>query len=192
MLRALYDWMLRLSAKPQAAPALAAVAFLESSLFPLPPDIMLAPMALTQRARAWHLAALCTLASVAGAAAGYAIGYYLFETVGDALVALYGWEAALDEFRRLYDAHGSWLVLFAAVSFVPFKVATIASGALAMNPLNFLLASLIGRGARFFAVAALCRVFGAPILRIIDRWFHPIMLGLALLLLAGFWLVRVP
>ena len=188
MLRALYDWMLRLSAKPQAAPALAGVAFLESSLFPLPPDIMLAPMVLVQRARAWFFAALCTLASVAGAAAGYAIGFYFFETIGAGLVEFYGWEDALARFRALYADYGSALVLFAAISFVPFKLATIASGALSMNLLAFLLASLAGRGARFFLVAGLCLVFGAPLLRALDRWFHPIMLGLALLVLAGFWL----
>ncbi len=160
MLRALYDRTLQLSAHRHASWGLAFVAFVESSVFPIPPDIMLIPMVLANRAKVWILAAICTLASAAGALVGYLIGYALWESVGQPIIAFYNGTAAFDRFVDFYDIWGIWIVLAAAISFLPFKVATIASGVagLALGP--FFLACLVGRGIRFFGVAGLLYYFG--------------------------------
>jgi len=152
----LYDWMLALARHPKATLALAIVSFCESSLFPIMPDIMLAPMILADRAKAWRLAFICTLASVLGALLGYLIGFALYDFIGQPIIAFYGGEAAFEKFTRFYTAWGFWIVFISAVSFIPFKIATIASGVLSMNPFIFIIACALGRAARFYGVAVLC------------------------------------
>ena len=188
-LRALYDKTLALSRHRRAGWALAFVSFIESSFFPIPPDVMLIPMVLAERLKAWRYAMICTLASVFGALLGYAIGYVFWETVGQPIVAFYNGEVAFDRFVVFYDDWGIWIVLAAAISFLPFKVATIASGVsgLALGP--FLVISLAGRAIRFFGIAALVYYFGSDIQKFIDRYFNILSLLFVALLVLAFGLL---
>ena len=133
MIRALYDWTLRLAAKPRANYALGAVSFADSSFFPVPPDILLIPMVIANRRRAWRLALICTLTSVLGAIAGYVIGAALFEQVARPILALYGYSERFAEFAITYNEYGAWIVLIAGLTPFPFKVVTIASGATSLD-----------------------------------------------------------
>ena len=163
MLRRLYDWTLAKAAHRLAPNWLFWIAFIESSVFPIPPDVLLAPMCVARRARAFAFAAICTLGSVFGAVAGYAIGAFFFSLIGAPLVAFYGGEQAMTELRLLYAEQGAMIVAFAAFTPFPFKVVTIATGALAMDLGPFVIASLLARGGRFLLIAALIWRFGAPI-----------------------------
>ncbi|MFW2437222.1 MAG: YqaA family protein [Parvibaculales bacterium] len=178
MLRKIYDKTIDLSGHRHAAWGLAGVSFAESSVFPIPPDVMLIPMVLADRASAWRNALICTLASVAGAILGYAIGVFLWDTVGAPIIAFYGAEAAFEKFTSFYDLWGVWIVLAAAISFLPFKVATLASGLTGLSFMPFLITSLIGRAIRFYAVAGLVYYFGAQIRTFIDRYFNLLSLAL--------------
>ena len=129
MLRRLYDWTLSAAGHRHAEPILFIVAFLESSVFLIPPDVMLVPMSLAQRAKAWRLAAICTVGSVLGGLAGYAIGAFLFEAIGQPVLAFYGYGARFDAFATMYNEWGAWIVFGAGVTPFPYKVITIASGA---------------------------------------------------------------
>ena len=189
MLRALYDRTLHLSSHRHAGWALAGVSFIESSFFPIPPDVMLIPMVLADRAKAWRYAFLCTMASVVGALLGYAIGYVFWEAIGQPIVGFYNADAAFVRFTEFYDIWGIWIVLAAAISFLPFKVATIASGALGLAFLPFLLTSLIGRAIRFFLVAGLVYAFGEKIDRFIDRYFNILSIAAVLvIMLLAYWI----
>ncbi|MBI1272624.1 MAG: DedA family protein [Alphaproteobacteria bacterium] len=189
MIRALYDWTLLQAEKPWARRTLFGVAFAESSFFPIPPDVLLIPMVLAQRGAAWLLAALCTAGSITGALAGYAIGYYLFDAVGQPILELYGYAEKFASFTAKYNDHGAWIVLGAALTPFPYKVITIASGVTGLSLPVFLVASIVGRAARFFLVAALLWFFGEPIRRFIDRWFGLLTLGFFALLAGGFVLI---
>lgn len=190
MLRATYDWTIRLAARPRAAHALAAVSFAESSFFPVPPDALLVPMVLARRQAAWRLAFICTLASVLGALAGYAIGAFLFEQVARPILAFYGYGGKFEEFAARYNEWGAWIVLIAGITPFPFKIITIASGATELNLVIFVAASILARGVRFYAVAGLLYWFGPPMRDFIERRLGLVFtLGLALLL-GGFALVR--
>src|SRR5215217_2542141 len=163
LLRRLYDWTMTLAAGPYATRALAVVAFLESSIFPIPPDAMLVPMVLAQPARAWRLALIATAASVLGGVAGYAIGYFLFEALGQWIIQFYGLGGKFDEFQRTWAEWGLWIILIKGLTPIPYKLVSIASGLAQFNLGVFIAASIATRGARFFLVAALLRSFGAPI-----------------------------
>lgn len=189
MLRNLYDRTLALSAHRHAGWGLAFVSFIESSFFPIPPDLMLIPMVLAERSKAWAYAAVCTLASVAGALLGYLIGYALWESLGRPVIEFYNGAAAFNRFTEFYDIWGGWIVLAAAISFLPYKVATIASGVAGLALLPFVMASLAGRGLRFFAVAALIYYFGPQIRTLIDKYFNLLSLAFVGLLLLGFVLL---
>ncbi|MDX3929973.1 MAG: YqaA family protein [Shinella sp.] len=169
MLRPLYDWTMRLSATPRAAYALGAISFAESSFFPIPPDALLVPMVIAERRRAWSLAFICTTASVLGAVLGYAIGALFFEEIAEPLLAFYGYADKFTEFAETYNEWGVWIVLMAGLTPFPFKVVTVASGATGLDPLIFILSSVIARGIRFYAVAALLYRFGAPVRAFIEK-----------------------
>ncbi|MBM3647776.1 MAG: DedA family protein [Alphaproteobacteria bacterium] len=169
MLRSLYDWVIRLAAHPRAIPALAVVSFLESSFFPIPPDVMLVPMVLANRAKAFTIAAVCTVSSVLGGLFGYAIGYYFFATIGDWVVKAYHMEAGLAAFRAGFDEYGTWIILIKGLTPIPYKLVTIASGAAHFDLFTFIWASIVTRGARFYLVAALLWKFGEPIRTFIER-----------------------
>lgn len=190
MIRALYDWTLRLAGHRHATWALAAVSFIESSVFPVPPDALLLPMVMAQRERAWWLATVCTVASVLGGILGYVIGYFLWETVGQAVVDLYGYASQFQRFSELYDAWGFWIVAGAGFTPFPYKVITIASGVAELALGTFLLASVVSRGARFFLVAALVWYFGPPVRVFIERNLGWLATVFFLLLLGGFVALR--
>jgi membrane protein YqaA with SNARE-associated domain len=189
-LHGLYDWTMAQAAAPYALWMLALVAFIESSVFPIPPDVMLIPMVLAERRKAWLYAAICTLASVVGGAFGYLIGYFLFESLGQPILRLYGYEAAFEDFARRYNDYGAWIVFFAGVTPFPYKVITIASGVTQLNFLVFMLASVAARGLRFFVVAALLYWFGPPIKDFIERYLGILFTIFVVLLFGGFVLVR--
>lgn len=157
----LYDRVLGWAAHPKARWYLGGLSFAESSFFPIPPDVMLAPMALARPVDAWRLALLTTLASVAGGVLGYLIGYFALDLVEPWLVSAGYWDGYL-QVRGWFQTWGFWAVLAAGFSPIPYKVFTIAAGTLGMFLPVFMLASIIGRGGRFFLVAGLIRWGGAP------------------------------
>lgn len=190
MLRRLYDWTLALAAHRRASWALAGVAFAESSFFPIPPDVLLIPMVLAERARAWIYAAVATAASVLGGAAGYAIGYFLFEAAGRPILALYGYGDEFASFAERYNAWGAWIVLFAGLTPFPYKVITIASGVTGLNFPVFMVASAAARGLRFVLVAALLYWFGPPVRGFIERRLGLLTILFVVLLFGGFIAAR--
>lgn len=156
----LYDRVLGWAGHPHAERYLAALSFAESSFFPIPPDVMLAPMCLADRARAWRFAAMTTFASLLGGVAGYAIGYFLFAAIEPWLHSMGYWEAYLKG-QQWFAEWGVWAVLIAGFSPIPYKIFTIAAGVVGLTFPGFVIASFIGRGARFFLVAGLI-VAGGP------------------------------
>lgn len=183
-MRSLYDWTLSLAASRRAVPALAAVSFAESSFFPIPPDVVLVPMALARPKRAWWYAFVCTVASVLGGIAGYAIGYLLYDTAGAWLIALYGYGDKVDGLRQFY-AHWGWaFILIKGLTPIPFKLVTIVSGLLGYNLPLFILLSLITRGVRFFMVAAIMNAWGDRLRPLIDKHFA-LFVGFVLALMAA-------
>lgn len=190
MLRRLYDRTLSLSESRHALPALFAVSFVESSVFPIPPDVLMIPMILARPARAWVIATVALVGSVLGGILGYAIGWGLFESVGRPVLEFYGKEAYFGEFSARYNEYGAWAVLFAGVTPFPFKVITILSGSTGLNLGVFMVASVIARGLRFFVLAALLWKFGAPIRTFIERYLGLLFTVFMGLLIGGFVAVR--
>ncbi|NVK20173.1 MAG: DedA family protein [Methylocystaceae bacterium] len=191
MLQRCYDWTMNLAAHRHALLILFVVAFAESSFFPIPPDIMLIPMVLMARDQAWKIAFICTLASVLGGIAGYGIGYGLFETVAQPILEFYN---AMDKFeavKALYNEHGVLIVFSAGFSPIPYKLFTIASGVTQMDVTSFAITSLIGRGLRFFLIAALLWKFGAPIKTFIEQHLGKLTLIFVLVLVGGFTLLKL-
>jgi len=187
MLRRLYDWVLELAAKPWAPKALAAVAFVESSIFPIPPDVMLLPMCLAKPARAFRFAGICTVGSVLGGLLGYAIGAFLYDTLGQFLIRLYGYGDKVEAFRAAYAEWGAWIILIKGATPIPYKVITIASGFAGYNLLWFTLLSIVTRGVRFYLVATLIYFWGEPAREFIERRLGLVMLAFAVIFVGGFY-----
>lgn len=183
MLRKLYDWVMGLAGSRQAPSALFAVSFAESSFFPVPPDVMLAPMVLKNPDKAWFFAGICTLASVLGGILGYAIGFFL-QDFGVWLMSVTGHAGGMIEFKCWYDRYGVWVILAKGVTPIPYKLVTIASGLAQFNFGMFILASVVTRGARFFLVAWVIKAFGPAMLPVIEKRFA-LFAGLAIALLVG-------
>lgn len=190
MIRRLYDWTLSLSAHPRALWALAAVSFVESSFFPIPPDILMIPMILAQPRKAWLIALVCTVSSVLGGLFGYFIGAVLFETIGQAIFDFYGKADAVLSFNERFNAYGAWAVLVAGVTPFPYKVITIMSGWTGLSIPVFIVASVVARGLRFFIVAALLWKFGAPIRAFIEKYLGLLFTLFVILLIGGFYAIR--
>lgn len=190
MIRALYDWTMRAASHRHAVPSLFGVSFVESSFFPIPPDIMLVPMVLADRSKAWFYAAVATVGSVLGGMAGYVIGYFLFDALGKPLLDFYGYAEKFQSFAAQYNDYGAWIVFTFGLTPFPYKVITIASGATALNPLVFILASIVSRGMRFFVVAALLYWFGPPIRGFIERRLGVVFTVFVVLLFGGFIAIR--
>ncbi|MAS12111.1 MAG: cytochrome B [Nitratireductor sp.] len=190
MLRKLYDWTMSLAATRHAEKALGSVSFIESSVFPIPPDVLLIPMVLSERARWLRYALICTVSSVLGALLGYAIGAFLYETVGQPILAFYGKENAFEQVAGWYNEWGGWGVLFAAVTPFPYKVLTIFSGATGLNLAVFVVVSILGRGLRFFLVSWLLYKFGAPIRTFIEKNLGLLFTLFMVLLIGGFVAIR--
>lgn len=168
MLRRLYDWVMGLAASRHAPASLFAVSFAESSFFPIPPDVMLAPMVLAKPEKAWRYAAICTLASVLGGILGYAIGFFL-KPLGVWLMSVTGHPGGMTEFKCWYDHYGVWVILAKGLTPIPYKLVTIASGLAAFSFPMFILASVLTRAARFFLVALVVKKFGPAMLPVIEK-----------------------
>ncbi|MBK9120386.1 MAG: DedA family protein [Phycisphaerales bacterium] len=182
--------MLHWSETPHGAVALFVLAFAESSFFPVPPDILLIALVLGARQRWWQLASTCTIGSVLGGVAGYAIGAGLMEALGRPIIRCYHAETYYLHVRALYAEYDYWVVFTAAFTPIPYKVFTIASGAFGMNLLGFVGVSMIGRGTRFFLVAGLLWWFGRPIRDFIERYFDLLAVLFLVLLVGGFVVLR--
>ncbi len=190
MLRRLYDWTLHLAETRHAMWALAGVSFIESSVFPIPPDILMIPMIIARPDRAFRIAALCTLASVLGGMLGYWIGAALLEEVGRPVLEFYGKWDRFAEMSARFNEYGAWAVLFAGVTPFPYKVITIFSGATQLDLTVFTVSSLVARGLRFFLIAALLWKWGAPMKRFIEDRLGLMATIFFVLLFGGFLVVR--
>lgn len=168
MLRKTYDWVMGLAGSRRAPAGLFAVSFAESSFFPIPPDVMLAPMVLARPDRAYVYASICTAASVLGGLLGYAIGFYL-EPVGHALLAFMGHPEGQKAFEAWFADWGLWVILIKGVTPIPYKLVTIASGLAHFDLFTFVWASVVTRGARFFLTATLLKYFGPAIREEVER-----------------------
>ncbi len=186
MLRPAYDWIMRLAGGPNAVWALAGVAFVESSVFPIPPDVLLIPMIIAAPRRAWRYAAIATLASVVGGYLGYAIGYFAFATIGRAVLEFYHAMPAYERFAAAAAEWGAWVIILKGMTPIPYKLVTIASGFVRFDLLTFTIASLISRSLRFFLVAALLYWFGEPIRRFIEGRLMLVTSAFAVSLVGGF------
>jgi len=190
MLQRFYQRVLALSASRHAPWWLAAVSFAESSFFPIPPDVLLIPMALARPERAWRLALICTAASVAGGALGYLIGYALFDQLAAPLLHAYHYDAAFARFQATYAEWGLWVILIKGLTPIPYKIVTIASGAARFDFFLFMAASAVTRGARFFLVATLLHFYGDPVRIFIERRLTLVTSAIAASVLGGFLLLR--
>jgi len=190
MLRRLYDWTISLAESPYALWALAVVAFVESSVFPIPPDVLMIPMIIATPRRAFLIAGVALVSSVLGGMLGYVIGWGAFETIGKPVLEFYGKDAYFEEFSTKYNEWGAWAVLIAGVTPFPYKVITILSGVTGLNFAVFMLASVVARGLRFFIVAALLWKFGAPIRDFIENRLGLVFTAFMILLIGGFVAVK--
>lgn len=191
MLRRLYNWTMSLSRSPHALWALAIVSFIESSVFPIPPDVLMIPMIIARPSRAFLIAGIATLASVLGALLGYYVGASLFDTIGQPVLNFYGKGTEFDAFAVKYNDWGAWAVLIAGITPFPFKVITIASGVTGLSLPVFIVASIIARAFRFFMVAALLWRFGAPIQDFIERRLGLVFTVFVVLLVGGFAVLKL-
>ncbi len=189
MLRRLYDWTISLAGHRHALWVLAGVSFVESSVFPIPPDVLMIPMILATPHRAFLIAGVCTLASVLGGLAGYGIGYFFYEQIGAPILQSLGKADSMAEFNARFNDVGFWAVLVAGLTPFPYKVITIMSGWTAMPLATFMVTSVLARGLRFFIVAALLWKFGAPIRDFIERRLGLVFTAFVVLLVGGVYLV---
>lgn len=185
-MRGLYNRTLALAKHPKAIWWLGAVAFSESFFFPIPQDVMMIPMLLATPQRAWRIALVATLASAAGGIVGYMIGALLYETVGAAVINLYGYTAEYARFQGWYDQWGAWIVAGGAFTPIPYKVVTIASGAAGMSFPVFLVAALPLRALRFFLLAWLLKLSGPALRQLIERYFGWLTTAAFIIIVAGF------
>ncbi|HRI46090.1 MAG TPA: YqaA family protein [Ignavibacteriaceae bacterium] len=197
--RRLYDWMLHWAATPYGAIALFAIAFAESSFFPIPPDALLIALVLGARAKAYKFALTSTVGSVLGALLGYALGYYVWWTSDNQFTSLAMFffnnipsftEVTFYKIQQLYIEYDFWIIFTAGFTPIPYKVFTIASGAFDINLIMFVIASIVSRGARFFLVAFLLWKFGEPIKNFIDKYFDWLAIGFTVLLIGGFAVIK--
>ena len=182
----LYDRLKQATQHRLAEPILALLCFLEAMILPIFPEIMLAPMIVADRRRAWRLAAICTVSSVVGGLAGYAIGYFLFDTVGRAIIEFYGAGDGFASLTQSFNDNGPLMILIGAISPIPYKVITITSGVAGLDIWTFLIYGLIGRAARYFIPCGLFYFFGPAANAFIEK--HKALAGWGMLIavIAGF------
>lgn len=188
--RKIYDAVFHLSKEKGAVYWLFAVSFIESSFFPIPPDVMLIPMILAAPKKAWNLAGIATAGSVIGAYLGYAIGFYFFQLIAEPLLNFYGYLEKFNSFKELYNQYGAWIVFGAGITPFPYKIITIASGVVHMNLLVFTIASVIARGMRFFLVAWLLKQYGETMRVFIEKNLGWLSVVFLILLIGGFAAVK--
>lgn len=186
----LYDWVLHWAETPYGIPALFILAFAESSFFPIPPDVLLIALAISIPTRAFRYALVCSVGSVLGGMLGYVIGWQFYELIGEPIVVFYQGQAKFHEVELLYQEYGVWAVFIAGFTPIPYKIFTIASGVFRLNFVNFILASIVSRSARFFLVAAFIWFFGPTIKGFIDKYFNLLVVLFTIALIGGFVLVR--
>ncbi|MCE4225247.1 DedA family protein [Methylobacterium sp. C25] len=191
MIRRLYEWILALAGKPSAPYALGAVAFAESSFFPVPPDAMLVPMAVTRPDRVWFYATIATVASVLGGLVGYAIGALLFDSVGQWLFNLYGLSDKAHTFQESYAKYGHWVILLKGLTPIPYKLVTITSGFAHYDLFWFVVLSILTRGARFFLLAGLLGRYGISIRSVLDRHLNVVVAISVAVIILGFFAFKV-
>lgn len=197
-MKKIFDWLRKLKVwvegyaeRPHAQWALFLIAFAESSFFPIPPDVLLIAMAVIVPKKAFRYALICSAGSVLGGVFGYFIGWALFETIGQSILQFYGAMGHYETVRQLYSEHAFWAILSAAFTPIPYKVFTIAAGTFEVSLTTLIVASVIGRSARFFLVAGLFYFFGAPIKRFIDKYFEMLTIVFLVLLIGGFVVIRL-
>jgi len=190
MLRRLYDWTLSLAGHRNAIWALALISFAESSIFPIPPDLLMIPMILAAPHRAFWIATVCLVSSVLGGLLGYAIGYFAFEEIGRPILESLGKLERIEEFNARFNDFGFWPVLIAGLTPFPYKVITIMSGWTGLPLATFIITSIVARGIRFFLVAALLWRYGAPIRGFIEKRLGLMFTVFVVLLAGGFYLLR--
>lgn len=188
--RKIYDSVFHLSKENGAIYWLFAVAFIESSFFPIPPDVMLIPMILAAPKKAWSIAGVATVGSVIGAYLGYAIGFYFFQLIAEPLLNFYGYLEKFNSFKDLYNQYGAWIVFGAGITPFPYKIITIASGVVHMNLFVFTIASIIARGMRFFLVAWLLKKYGETMREFIEKNLGWLSVLFLLLLIGGFAAIK--
>ena len=186
ILRKLYNWTLNKANHPKAPWFLSFISFIESSFFPIPPDIILIPMIIANRFKAWWYAFICTASSVIGGIAGYCIGFFFYSTIGIMILKYYSLGDQFANFESLYNENGIWIVLGAGFTPFPFKFITIASGFFHLNIYLFIIVALIGRGSRFYLIAFLLRIFGNWIKNFIDKYFNLLAILFFILLIGSF------
>ena len=191
MIKAVYNWTIKLSATRYALWALAIVAFAESSFFPIPPDLLLIPLIIAKPKNAYLIALIAMIASVLGGGLGYYIGLKLYETIGIIIINFYHAQQIFLEFQAQFNKYGAAAVLFAGVTPFPYKIITISSGIAGMSFYKFVIFSIIARGARFFIIAILLRLYGEPIRNFIERHLNLLFIAFMVLLVLGFLLIKV-
>ena len=190
MMRRLYDWMMAKARDERAPQALFWVSFIESSFFPIPPDVMLVPMVIAQRLKAWWYATVATIGSVLGGAAGYAIGYFFFEQIGRPILEFYGKAESFGEFTSWFNEWGVWILIIKGMTPFPYKVLTITAGVTHMPFIEFMLASVVARAMRFYLVAGLLYFFGEPIREFIEKRLTLVTTVFVVLLVLGFVAIK--
>ncbi len=189
--RKIYDSVFHLSKENGAIYWLFAIAFIESSFFPIPPDVMLIPMILAAPKKAWSIAGVATVGSVIGAYLGYAIGFYFFQLIAEPLLNFYGYLEKFNSFKDLYNQYGAWIVFGAGITPFPYKIITIASGVVHMNLIVFTIASIIARGMRFFLVAWLLKKYGETMREFIEKNLGWLSILFLILLIGGFAVIKL-
>lgn len=189
--RKIYDAVFHLSKNNGAVYWLFAISFIESSFFPIPPDVMLIPMILAAPKKAWQLAGIATAGSVIGAYLGYIIGVYFFQLIAEPLLNFYGYLEKFNSFKDLYNEYGAWIVFGAGITPFPYKIITIASGVVHMNIFIFTFASIIARGMRFFLVAWLLKTYGKKMREFIEKNLGWLSVVFLLLLIGGFAIIKL-
>jgi membrane protein YqaA with SNARE-associated domain len=190
LLRRLYDRVLNISSHRHAVWGLAAVSFIESSVFPIPPDIVLIPMCISNRRKSFHYAGICTVSSVLGGLLGYAIGYFLFEEIGQKIINLYGMADKFGALQGKYAEWGGWIIFAKGLTPFPYKIITILSGVLHLGLPVFIVASIFSRAIRFYLVAGLVWKYGAPIQTFIEKRLMLVTCFFLLLLIGGFAAIK--
>ena len=191
LLKSLYNWTLKKAEHKYSSWILSIVSFSESSFFPIPPDVLLIPMIIAKRTKAWTYALICTLSSVIGGVAGYAIGFFLFNSIGILIVEFYHLSNSFNTFENYYKEYGILIVLGAGFTPFPFKFITIASGVFSLNIFLFILTAIIARGLRFYLLASLLFIFGEKIKILIDKYFNILAVLFFILLLGSFMLIKL-
>ncbi|MBE1284631.1 MAG: DedA family protein [Rhodobacteraceae bacterium] len=190
MLQRMYDRTMSLADHPKALWWLAFIAFIESSVFPIPPDVLMIPMILARPSRAWLIALVALVASVAGGILGYAIGAFFYDSIGQPILEALGKGDAVAEFNTRFNDFGFWAVLGAGITPFPYKVITIMSGWTGMPLGTFIATSILARALRFFIVAGLLWGFGEPIRKFIEERLGLVFTVFVVLLFGGFLLIR--